>query len=274
MVMAISFVWSRRLVLAAISAAAFTLAPFASLSHAQDRKVVVFAAASLKTALDEVAKAWSAKSGGTKVAISYAASSALAKQIESGAPADIFISADLDWMHYLAERGLIRPDTRVNLLGNQLVLVAPADSTAKLEMGPKLDLAAALGDGRLAVANVDSVPAGKYGKAALQKLGAWDGVKDKLAQAENVRAALQFVARGEAPLGIVYRTDVTSDPKVKVVAAFPADSHPPIIYPIAITRSSFNPAAKSLFEFVRSGDAKGAFDKQGFTVLNKPVPGS
>jgi molybdate transport system substrate-binding protein len=274
MVMAISFVWSRRLVMAALSAAAFTLVPCASLSHAQDREVVVFAAASLKTALDEVAKAWSAKSGGTKVAISYAASSALAKQIESGAPADIFISADLDWMDYLAERGLVRPDTRVNLLGNQLVIVAPADSTAKLEMGPKLDLAAALGDGRLAMANVDSVPAGKYGKAALRKLGAWDGVKDKLAQAENVRAALQFVARGEAPLGIVYRTDVSSDPKVKVVAAFPADSHPPIIYPIAITQTSSNPAARSLLEFLRSGDAKGAFDKQGFTVLNKPVPGS
>jgi molybdate transport system substrate-binding protein len=274
MIMANSFAWSRRFVVAAIWAAVFSLQPLVSLTHAQDREVVVFAAASLKNALDQVARDWSAKSGGKRVAISYAASSALARQIESGAPADIFVSADLDWMDYLDEMGLIQPDTRVNLLGNQLVLVAPKESTAKVELGLKLDLAAALGDGRLAMANVDSVPAGKYGKAALQKLGAWDGVKDRLAQAENVRAALQLVARGEAPLGIVYRTDATSDPRVKVIAAFPKDSHPPIIYPIAITRSSSNPAAKSLFEFVRSGAAKGAFDKQGFTVLNKPVPAS
>jgi molybdate transport system substrate-binding protein len=272
--MAFSLVWSRRLVMAAVLAAAFAFHPFASVAKAAEGDVVVFAAASLKNALDEVAKAWAATSGGKKAAISYAASSALAKQIESGAPADIFASADLDWMDYLAKKGLIQPDTRVNLLGNQLVLVAPKDSTAKVDMGPKLDLAAALGDGRLAMANVDSVPAGKYGKAALQKLGAWDGVRDKLAQAENVRAALQLVARGEAPLGIVYLTDVASDPKLKVVATFPEDSHPPIIYPIAILKGSTNPAAKSLFEFMRGGDAKGAFDQQGFTVLNKSVPGS
>jgi molybdate transport system substrate-binding protein len=272
--MAISLVWSRRLVMAVILAAAFTLEPFASVSQAEDGDVVVFAAASLKNALDEVAREWGAKSAGKKVAISYAASSALAKQIENGAPADIFASADLDWMDYLAKKGMIQPDTRVNLLGNRLVLVAPKDSTAKVEMRSKLDFAAALGDGRLAMANVDSVPAGKYGKAALQRLGAWDGVKDKLAQAENVRAALQLVARGEAPLGIVYQTDVASDPKVKVLATFPKDSHPPIIYPIAILKSSSNPAARSFFEFMRSGDAKGAFDKQGFTVRNKSVPGS
>jgi molybdate transport system substrate-binding protein len=269
-----SFVWSRRFVMATVLAAACTLQPLVSAPQAAEGEVVVFAAASLKNALDQVAKEWGAKSGGQKVAISYAASSALAKQIESGAPADIFASADLDWMDYLAKKGLIQPDTRVNLLGNQLVFVAPKDSTAKVEMGPKLDLASVLGDGRLAMANVDSVPAGKYGKAALQSLGAWDGVKDKLAQAENVRAALQLVARGEAPLGIVYLTDVASDPKLRVVATFPEDSHPPIIYPVAILKSSSNPAAKSFFEFMRSGDAKGAFDKQGFTVLNKSVPGS
>jgi molybdate transport system substrate-binding protein len=272
--MTVLLLWSRRLVMAAGLAAAFALAPFATVAQAQDGGVVVFAAASLKNALDEVAKDWAAKSGGRKAAISYAASSALAKQIESGAPADIFASADLDWMDYLAKKDLIQPDTRVDLLGNRLVLVAPRDSTAKVEIGPKLDLTAALGDGRLAMANVDSVPAGKYGKAALQRLGAWDGVKDKLAQAENVRAALQLVARGEAPLGIVYQTDVASDPKLKVLATFPEDSHPPIIYPIAILKSSSNPAAKSFFEFMRGGDAKGAFDKQGFSVLNKAVPGS
>jgi molybdate transport system substrate-binding protein len=272
--MAISLVWSRRLVIAVILAAGFALGPSASVSKAAEGDVVVFAAASLKNALDQVAKEWGAKSDGRKVTVSYAASSALAKQIESGAPADIFASADLDWMDYVAKKGLILPDTRVNLLGNRLVLVAPKDSTAKVEMGPGLDLKAALGDGRLAMANVDSVPAGRYGKAALHKLGAWDGVKGRLAQSENVRAALQLVARGEAPLGIVYLTDVASDPRLKVLATFPEDSHPPIIYPIAITRSSSNPAARSFFEFMRGGDAKGAFDKQGFTVLNKSVPGS
>jgi molybdate transport system substrate-binding protein len=266
--------WSRRFAISTICAAVFVLGPLVSSPWAQDRDVVVFAAASLKTALDDIAKDWSAKSGGRKVAISYAASSALAKQIESGAPADIFASADLDWMDYLARKNLIKPDTRVNLLGNQLVLVAPRDSTAKVEIGPKLDLSAALGDGRLAIANVDSVPAGKYGKAALQKLGAWDAVKTKLAQAENVRAALLLVERGEAPLGIVYRTDAISDPKVKVLAAFPESSHQPIIYPIAITKSSSDPAAASFFAFLRGGVAKGLFDRQGFVVLNKAASGS
>ena len=266
---------TRRALLAALSVMpVFTTHWLVEPAVAQARDVTIFAAASLKNALDEINAAWTQETGGKRATVSYAASSALAKQIESGAPADIFASADLDWMDYLAKKGLIQPDTRVNLLGNQLVLVAPKDSTAKVEMGPKLDLAAALGDGRLAMANVDSVPAGKYGKAALQSLGAWDGVKDKLAQAENVRAALQLVARGEAPLGIVYLTDVASDPKLRVVATFPEDSHPPIIYPVAILKSSSNPAAKSFFEFMRGGDAKGAFDKQGFTVLNKSVPGS
>jgi molybdate transport system substrate-binding protein len=272
--MAVSLVWSRRFAIAVILAAGIAHGPSVSVSKAAEGDVVVFAAASLKNALDQVAKEWGAKSGGGKVVISYAASSALARQIESGAPADIFASANLDWMDYLAKKDLIQPDTRVNLLGNRLVLVAPKDSTAMVEMGPKLDLEAALGDGRLAMANVDSVPAGKYAKAALQRLGAWDAVKDKLAQAENVRAALQLVARGEAPLGIVYLTDAGSDPKLKVLATFPEDSHPPIIYPIAILKSSSKPAARSFFGFMRGREAKGAFDRQGFTVLNKSVPGS
>jgi molybdate transport system substrate-binding protein len=271
--MTISLASSRRLAIAAICAAAFMLEPLAPASWAKDRDVLVFAAASLKNALDDVARQWSARSGG-KAVISYAASSALAKQIEGGAPADIFVSADLDWMDYLATKALIQSDTRVNLLSNQLVVVAPKDSTARVEMGSSLDLSTALGDGRLAMANVDSVPAGKYGKVALQKLGAWDAVKIKLAQAENVRAALLLVERGEAPLGIVYRTDAISDPKVKIIATFPEGSHQPIIYPIAITRSSSNPAARSFFDFVRGGDAKGAFDKQGFIVLNKAASGS
>lgn len=233
--------------------------------------VVVFAAASLKTALDEINAAWTRESGGRKAVISYAASSALAKQIEQGAPADLFIAADLDWMDYAQARGLIRPDTRMNLLGNRLVLIAPQDSRMSLSVRPGFDLAAALGGGRLAVANVDAVPAGKYGKAALAKLGAWEGVKDRLAQAENVRAALLLVSRGEAPLGIVYRTDAAADPNVRIVAVFPEDTHPPIVYPAAMTRDSANPDAGALLAFLRSGTARAAFARQGFTVLG---PGS
>lgn len=227
---------------------------------------VIFAAASLKNALDDVAKAYEAKTG-HKVTISYAGSSALAKQIEQGAPADIFISADLDWMDYLANKNLIKNDTRRNLLGNTLVLVAPADSSVSLKIAPGFDLAKALGDGRLAVADPASVPAGKYAKASLEKLGVWDSVKDKLAQAENVRAALAFIAQGEAPLGIVYQTDATAEPKVKVVDTFPADSHAPIIYPVAQTASSTNPDAAAFLQFLGSEDARKLFEGQGFVVL-------
>ena len=213
---------------------AFALAalPTLTVAPAQAEDVTVFAAASLKNALDDVAAAYKAETG-KSVLISYAASNALAKQIEEAAPADIFFSADLAWMDYLDERNLIQKDTRQTLLGNEIVLVAPADSTATVTLGPGADLAALLGaDGRLAMANVDSVPAGKYGKAALEKLGIWASVADRVVQADNVRAALAFVATGEAPLGIVYQTDANSEPKVKVVATFPADSHPPILYPV------------------------------------------
>jgi molybdate transport system substrate-binding protein len=227
---------------------------------------VVFAAASLKNALDDVAKAYEAKTG-QKVTISYAGSSALAKQIEQGAPADIFISADLDWMNYLAGKNLIKNETRRNLLGNRLVLVAPADRSLSLVIAPGFELAKALGDGRLAVADPASVPAGKYAKASLEKLGVWDSVKDKLAQAENVRAALAFIAQGEAPLGIVYQTDAAAEPKVKVVDTFPADSHAPIIYPVAQTASSTNPDASAFLEFLGSDDARKVFEGQGFEVL-------
>ena len=246
------------------------LAPMAPVA-AQQRDVVVFAAASLKNALDEIATAWSGASGGKKATVSYAASSALAKQIEEGAPTDLFISADLDWMDYRAQKGLIRPETRVNLLGNRIVLIAPKDSTVSLEIAPGFDLATALGEGRLAMANVDAVPAGKYGKAALEKLGAWDAVKDRLAQAENVRAALALVSRGEAPLGIVYKTDAAADPNVRIVATFPEDTHPPIIYPLAMTVESTNPDARALLDFLQSDTSKAAFERQGFTVLNQPA---
>jgi molybdate transport system substrate-binding protein len=233
---------------------------------AQD--VTVFAAASLKNALDAISAAWKAEAGKEAI-ISYAASSALAKQIEEGAPADVFISADLDWMAYLSERNLIRPDTEVRLLGNRIVLIAPADSTATAEIASGFDLAGLLGAGKLAMANVDSVPAGKYGKEALTKLGLWDSVSAHIVQADNVRAALAFVAQGEAPLGIVYQTDANAEPGVKVIAAFPADSHAPIVYPVAITAASKNPDAKAFFDYLTSDKAKPAYEKQGF-VFSPP----
>ena len=256
---------SRRSWLALLTAAVLTAAGTVP-AAAQGRDVLVFAAASLKNALDDIAAQWQRESG-KKAAISYAASNTLIKQIEQGAPADIFISADLDWMDYGQQKGLIKPDTRSNLLGNRLVLVAPKDSNISANIRPGFDLAALLKGGRLAMGNVDAVPAGKYGKASLEKLGAWDGVKDKIAQAESVRAALLLVARGEAPLGIVYQTDAASDPTVKIVGTFPENTHPPIIYPIALTKESANPDAVALLNFLRSPAARPAFERQGFTVL-------
>ncbi|HWK67578.1 MAG TPA: molybdate ABC transporter substrate-binding protein [Rhizobiaceae bacterium] len=228
--------------------------------------LTVFAAASLKNALDAVNSACEAEVG-EKATISYAASSALAKQIEQGAPADVFVSADLDWMKYLSDKNLTKKDTETQLLGNSIVLVAPADSPVTTEIKPSFDLAGLVGDGRLAMANVDSVPAGKYGKAALEKLGVWGSVEGKVAQAENVRAALALVSTGEAPLGIVYKTDAAADLKVKIVASFPADTHPPIIYPIAQTAGSKDEDTPAFLECLRTPKAKELFEAQGFTVL-------
>ncbi|SCY68139.1 molybdate transport system substrate-binding protein [Microvirga guangxiensis] len=237
---------------------------------AEAKDVVVFAAASLKNALDDAAAAWKRETGKGAV-ISYAASNALAKQIEAGAPADIFFSADLDWMDYAASRNLIEPETRVNLLGNSLVLIASKDSNVQVSVQAGSDLAAALGDGRLAMGQVEAVPAGKYGKAALEKIGVWDGVKDRIAQADNVRAALLLVSRGEAPLGIVYKTDALSDPNVRIVAAFPEGTHAPIVYPVAAVRAApaIDDNAVSFLAFLRSDRAKSFFEKQGFTFVNK-----
>jgi molybdate transport system substrate-binding protein len=237
------------------------------LAKAED--ITVFAAASLKNALDDAAASFQARNG-DKVIVSYAASSALAKQIENGAPADLFISADLDWMNYLQQKGLLQLTTRFNLLGNELVLIAPSDSTVQTEIKPGFPLAALLQDGRLAIADPNSVPAGKYGKAALQILDVWPTIENKIAPAEDVRGALLFVARKEAPLGIVYRTDAMADKDVKIVAVFPADSHPPIIYPAALTASSKNPAAAQFLAFLKSADATPYFEKQGFAFLPKP----
>jgi molybdate transport system substrate-binding protein len=238
------------------------------LAPAQAADVTVFAAASLKNALDDAVKLYEAKTGG-KVVVSYAASSALAKQIESGAPADIFFSADLDWMDYLQEKNLIDVASRHTLLGNTLVLIAPKDSTVSLPIEKNFPLLQALGpDGKLAMASVEAVPAGKYGKAALTYLGVWDQVAPRVAQAENVRAALAFVAKKEAPLGIVYGTDAKSEPAVRVVGIFPADSHPKILYPVALTASG-KPEARKFLDFLLSPEAAPAFEAQGFSIQGK-----
>lgn len=234
-------------------------------AFAQD-KVTVFAAASMKNALDAANAEW-AKETSNEATVSYAASSALAKQIEAGAPADLFISADLAWMDYVAGKKLIKDDTRTNLLGNRLVLVAPADKAKPVEIKQGFDLAKLVGDGKLAMGAVDSVPAGKYGKAALEKLGVWCSVEDKFAGAESVRAALVLVSRGEAPYGIVYQTDAAADQGVKIVGTFPQDSHEPIIYPVAILAESKNPLAAAYLEFLKSAKAAPFFEKQGFTIL-------
>jgi molybdate transport system substrate-binding protein len=229
--------------------------------------VKVFAAASLKNALDAVGAAWSAKDKSKSIAATYAASSALAKQIEAGAPADIFISADLDWMDYLLGKSLIKSGTQHTILGNTLVLVAPAGSGVKLELKPGVDIAAALGGGKIAICDVKAVPAGKYAKAALEKLGLWAAVAPNIAQSENVRAALAFVARSEAKLGVVYATDAKVEPKVEVVATFPDDSHPPIVYPDAAIATSTNPDNAAFLDFLASDEAKAIFVKQGFRIL-------
>jgi molybdate transport system substrate-binding protein len=230
------------------------------------RTVTVYAAASLKDALDEVDAAY-AKAGGPAATVSYAASSVLARQIEQGAPADVFISADSDWMDYVAARKLIRPGSRRDLLGNNLALIAPANSTVSVKIGRDMPLAQALGDGRLALAGPD-VPAGRYAEAALKALGAWDSVRSKVVLGENVRAAMRFVSRGEAPLGVVYDTDAKVDQNVKIVGLFPAGSHPPIVYPAAAT-SEAGPAAAAYLAYLAGPQASAIFRKYGFRTLSR-----
>jgi molybdate transport system substrate-binding protein len=257
------------LVLSLLAFAAGSLAgpPPAS---AQDKTLTVFAAASMKNALDDVDAAYTKKTG-VKLAVSYAASSALMKQIEQGAPADVFVSADLDWMDYGSQKKVIKDDTRINLLGNRIVLIAPKDSKlAEVTIGPGFDLAKLAGDGRVTTGDVKAVPVGKYAKAALEKLGAWAAAEPKMAMAESVRAALALVARGEAALGIVYETDVKVEPGVKIIGYFPADSHPPIIYPVAATTTA-KPETSGYLAFLRSQAAKSIFEKYGFSFLIKPT---
>ncbi|MDR3763270.1 MAG: molybdate ABC transporter substrate-binding protein [Acidobacteriota bacterium] len=235
-------------------------------AFAQQHEVMIYAAASMKNVLDDIGTQYKAQTG-KSIKVSLAASSALAKQIENGAPGDIFISADLDWMDYLAQRKLIKPETRKNLLGNQLVLIAPLESDAWAKIKPGFPLAKLLKGGKLAMGNTSSVPAGKYGKTALEKLGVWGSVQNQIAQAESVRAALALVARGEAPLGIVYKTDAEVEPHVKIVGVFPEDSHPPIIYPVALLSDSHNHDAAAFLAYLESPKCKPIFQKYGFNVL-------
>jgi len=225
---------------------------------------VVFAAASLRNALDEAAALYAARTG-VRVTISYAGSAALARQIEAGAPADVFISADLAWMDYLEKKGLVHSATRRNLVGNRLVLVAPVREPQTLRIAPGFAIAQALGDGRIALAEPGSVPAGRYAKAAFEKLGVWDQISGRVVAAANVRAALALVARGEAPLGAVYQTDARAEPAVMVAGVFPDDTHPPIVYPIAALKDAGADAAPFI-RFLTSRDAAAIFDKHGFAV--------
>ena len=247
----------------ALTSLALTLCLTAASPAVMAVDVTVFAAASLKEAMDDEAKQFEASTG-NRVVVSYGASNTLAKQIEAGAPADIFISADLDWMDYLDHRHLIAPNARFDLLRNTLVLIAPASSSSRLRIGANFGLAAALGKEKLAMANPDSVPAGKYGKSALEKLGVWASVEKQVARAENVRAALALVSRGEAPFGIVYKTDALADKGVRVVDTFPPDSYPPIIYPAAVVAASKSTAAGPLLDYLRSAPARSVWEKYGF----------
>lgn len=260
--------FSRRSCAALTFALAFAFAAPVSAQPAPKPGPVVFAAASMKTALDAIASDF-AKKTGAMPKISYGSSAVLAKQIEQGAPADIFISADLKWMDYLDKVKLLKPHTRRNLLGNALVLIAPADSTSTLKITNGFPLASELGDGKLAVCTVSSCPAGIYGEEALEKLGVWDAVEPKLAQAANVRDALMLVARGEAKFGIVYATDAKAEPKVKVIDTFPEACHAPIIYPIALMANSTNADAASFAAFMTSQASVKILTDQGFKVLDR-----
>jgi len=249
------------------AAALIAAAPFTPQASAQEKDVIVFAAASLTDSLDDVDAAFS-KETGVKVAASFAASSALAKQIEHRVPADVFISADLEWMAFVDSRLLIKRETKFNFLGNRLVLIAPkASKLDTVEIANGFDIARFAGGGRIAVADVNAVPAGLYAKAALETLGAWAAAEPKLALAENTRAALASVARGEAPIGIVYATDAAAEPNVRIIGVFPEGSYPQITYSAAVTTASSNADAGRYINFLRGEAAKTIFERYGFSYL-------
>ena len=257
---------TRRLVIVLAALALFTGCSPRQRDGDSSRPLIVFAAASLKEAMDTAAADFHAH-GGQAVQVSYAASPALARQIDHGAPADVFVSADLAWMDWLEQRGRIDAGTRQVLAGNTLVVVAPAgDATSALRLAPGTDLLARLRGGRLALAATDSVPAGRYAKAALQSLRSWDDIAAHVAETDNVRAALMLVARGEAPLGVVYASDALAEPAVRVVATFPAGSHPPIVYPVARVEHSDHPQAAAFVDWLRTPPAQAIFRARGFTA--------
>jgi molybdate transport system substrate-binding protein len=227
--------------------------------------ITVFAAASLTDVLPDIANAYQ-KAGGTTVRFSFAASSMLARQIQAGARADIFFSADTEWMDYLQARNLIQKLSRRDVVGNELVLVAPADSKLELKIAANFPIIAALGKGRLATGDPDSVPVGRYARSALTTLGVWSEIADRLVRADNVRTALMFVARGEAPLGIVYTTDALAEPKVRIVDTFPASSHLPITYPVALVTNA-KAGATAFVAYLVGKDARAIFRKHGFQEL-------
>lgn len=253
---------------ALLLAATLAFAPFAMAAPPAEEPITVFAAASMKEALDEAASAYQTATG-QRVRVSYAASSALARQIEQGAPADLFASADLDWMDYLQERNLLDNASRHDLLGNTLVLIAPSASKApEVTLKPGVDLLPLLGDGRIALGLTASVPAGKYAKAAFTSLGIWPALQPRVAEAENVRAALMLVARGEAPLGVVYGSDAKAEPRVRVLATFPAGSHPPIVYPVARLKASKHPQAAAFLTWLQGAAADAIFRRHGFSLAD------
>ncbi len=244
-----------------------TLSATTGAQEPKQPELLVFAAASMTNVLGELSAEWE-KTSGQKVRLSFAASSVLARQIEAGGEAQVFVSADQEWMDYLAARNLIDKASRRNLVGNRLVLIAPADSKIELKIKPGFKLATALGDGRLATGDPDTVPVGRYAKSALEYLRVWDAVADKLVRAENVRAAMTYVARGEAPLGIVYATDAAVDSKVRVVATFPDNTHAPITYPAAALAKA-GPDAAAYLSFLGSSGAAPIWKKFGFLELDK-----
>lgn len=248
----------------ALLVSAFVAVP-ALAADAAARPVTVFGAASLTNVLNELGQGFTASSG-IPIRFSFAASSTLARQIESGAPAELFVSADTEWMDYLEQRGLIRKPSRIDLLSNRLALIAPADSTVELKIEPGFGLAAALAGGRLSTGDPDNVPVGRYARSALTSLGVWNEVAERLVRAEDVRTALAFVARGEAPLGIVYATDARIEKKVRLVGLFPENSHPRITYPMALTTAA-GPDAARFAEYLKSDESLAVFERFGFIVL-------
>jgi molybdate transport system substrate-binding protein len=250
----------------AAALALLSLLPFCARAAGQENQVTVFAAASLANVLQELGSEYT-KASGTRVAFSFGATSMLARQVESGAHADVFFSADQEWMDYLDQRGLILKGSRRNLLGNRLALVAPANSTLTLHVEPNFPLLAALHGGRLATGDPDSVPVGKYARSALTTLGVWNDIADRLVRADNVRTALAFVARGEAPLGIVYQTDAKVEPGVRIVDLFPSTSHLPIVYPVGVIGGA-NDRAAAFIDYLRGPAGTAAFEKYGFIVLH------